>query len=171
MNSSRKIWCPLLPDKVTYLIQNSFSGNGNSNFSSFILTNIFKVTENKSNKSGDCYLLFVNNGNHLYSGRACLWSPNCRIIHESPDPTPPGLQSHRKSHRQEGTFVFRVCNELPSQACWSSFSISEASSGDIFLQMRLFCLQLEASCLQWSFFAYSCVLDLFYLRLELSLTI
>ena len=32
--------------------------------------------------------------------------------------------------------------------------------------MRLFCLQLEASCSQLSFFTYSCVLDLFYLPLE-----
>ena len=29
-----------------------------------------------------------------------------------------------------------------------------------------FCLQLEASCLQWSFFTYSCVLELFCLQLE-----
>ena len=27
--------------------------------------------------------------------------------------------------------------------------------------MRPFCLQLEASCLQFSFFAYNCVLELF----------
>ena len=33
--------------------------------------------------------------------------------------------------------------------------------------MQLFCLQLEASCLQLSFFAYSCVFELFYLQLEL----
>ena len=33
--------------------------------------------------------------------------------------------------------------------------------------MQLFCLQLEVSCLQSSFFAYSCVWELFYLQLEL----
>ena len=33
--------------------------------------------------------------------------------------------------------------------------------------MQLFCLQLEASCLQLSFFAYSCAWELFCLQLEL----
>ena len=39
------------------------------------------------------------------------------------------------------------------------------------LRMQLFCLQLEASCLQLSFFAYNCVWELFCLQLELLLTI
>ena len=33
--------------------------------------------------------------------------------------------------------------------------------------MRLFCLQLDASCLQLSFFTYSCVLELSYVQFEL----
>ena len=33
--------------------------------------------------------------------------------------------------------------------------------------MQLFCLQLEASCLQGSFFTYTCVWELFCLQLEL----
>ena len=34
-------------------------------------------------------------------------------------------------------------------------------------RMQPSCLQLEASCLQWSFFTYSCVWELSYLQLEL----
>ena len=44
---------------------------------------------------------------------------------------------------------------------------SEKREHDIFGGCSLFCLQLEVSCLQWSFFTYSCVWDLFYLQLQL----
>ena len=37
--------------------------------------------------------------------------------------------------------------------------------------MQLFCLQLEASCLQLSFFAYNCVWELFAYNLSFLLTV
>ena len=38
---------------------------------------------------------------------------------------------------------------------------------DYCFRIQFFCLQLEASCLQWSFLPYSCVSELFWLQFEL----
>ena len=48
---------------------------------------------------------------------------------------------------------------------WSK-RVLKTSCAWFFRRMRHFCLQLEASCLQWSFFTYSWEFGLFYLQLK-----
>ena len=76
-----------------------------------------------------------------------------------PDPKPPPARTPivGATRNNELNFLW------PNMACLRPFLT-------LFFGMRFFfCLQVEASCLQWSFFTYSRQFQLFYLQLELFL--